>query len=787
VKGRDLAFRLALAALGSAAVALFAVVLHRHYPLGAWLFWRYAGYWLLTLGALASAGSLGHAALVGLLPRLPLQERLVLSLAIGLLGFGLGWTALGFLRLFNGLTFVVWPLACLGCGALSIWRRRVPYGNALRRISRLRRPLSLFGFGVLAFGVVGLLLAYVPIMTPQNVAFDSRWYHLAMSEHYALEHGIVRFNEGWMLGGYPQLGAYLYAWAFCLPGAGTFDKIELATHFEFGVFLCTLACVPALVRRVLPAGARGTGLSWTVVFLFPELFIYDSNINGGADHIAAFWAVPLFLAFLRARPEFELRRMLLLGALVASIILTKYTACGLLVLPGLAMAARLGRLGVRSFRSKARDFGFLSSALALTGVVLVLTTPLWLKNALWYRDPLFPLLYQSIRPEPWTDESVARLSSLWQASIWRAPRSLEGVGRTLRQLYQFSFVPSDWATFHRDWPMFGSLFTLTVPLALLFRPRRLLALYAAGHLGVLYWFWTFHQDRYLQVYVPWMAAATAATLLLVWRSGWLARVPLVCLVALQAVWGGDAPFFATHAMGNPLRASIDLLGAGFAGKRDERFVAYGDWEQVDKLLPAGSKVLRHENQVHLGIGSPSITDWFQTAISYGRAPEPERVYQVLKARGVTHLLWSTERSLGFDSLAADIAFFNFATRYTRDAHRAGGYTVSRMPETAPAPLGRPLRALYLACSDHSFATGLHDVAALNVMPLPFEPPRPKSDFPAPQVALRPGDDLRPHFAVADAIIHNGACFRGAPHFERFGFSRVARRGDDLVYVRSARP
>ena len=40
-------------------------------------------------------------------------------------------------------------------------------------------------------------------------------------------------------------------------------------------------------------------LTWIAMFLFPGIFLYDSNLHAGADHIAALFCIPLVLALLR--------------------------------------------------------------------------------------------------------------------------------------------------------------------------------------------------------------------------------------------------------------------------------------------------------------------------------------------------------------------------------------------------------------------------------------------------------------------------------------------------------
>src|SRR5213076_905024 len=107
----------------------------------------------------------------------------------------------------------------------------------------------------------------------------------------------------------------------------------------------------------------------------------------------------------------------------------------------------------------------------------------------------------------------------------------------------FSFIPNDWWELHRDIPLFGSLFTLTTPCLLLLRgARRVIWLNAMAMASVFMWYLLSHYDRYLQDTLPWMVAATASALLLIWRQGGWARYAIAPLLVLQGVWGSDVPF-----------------------------------------------------------------------------------------------------------------------------------------------------------------------------------------------------------------------------------------------------
>ena len=135
-------------------------------------------------------------------------------------------------------------------------------------------------------------------------------------------------------------------------------------------------------------------------------------------------------------------------------------------------------------------------------------------------------------------------------------------------LFTYAFVPHDFLGFHGMRPVFGALFTLLLP-ALLFVPasRRLWLLVLWTHLGIATWFLTSHADRFLQALVPWMAAATAAIVVLAWRHLKVGRVAVAGLVLFQVVDGADVYFLRTHGMigDSPLRSVVEHLSAGTAG------------------------------------------------------------------------------------------------------------------------------------------------------------------------------------------------------------------------------
>ncbi len=98
-------------------------------------------------------------------------------------------------------------------------------------------------------------------------------------------------------------------------------------------------------------------------------------------------------------------------------------------------------------------------------------------------------------------------------------------------------------------------------------------------------------------------------------------------------------------------------------------------------------MLLHDNHNHLGIGAETLSDWngWQYGISYGRQRAPREVWDLLKGMGVTHVAWDTQVSMGWDTVAGDLMFFDFALKRTVKHAKYGGMTLAEMgPLPGPA-------------------------------------------------------------------------------------------------------
>ena len=749
------------------ALGLFAWVANTHYPLRKWLVFMIAQYWLFATFFAAACLSTGLRIVKALLPEPPrLGEQLTLAFTLGVLVFVLGIFLGGLAGLFGTIFFFAWPGLMLAFGARPAWRDLRRTHHHLRRFGwRLLLPRGFIEILAALLLVLSLVAIYLQVMTPLNVGGDSYWYHLPIAEHYAASGKIRPFVEGWYLGAYPHLASLLYTWAFLSPGE-LFDHIALSSHLEWTLFLATLPGVSALARRLL----RGVRIPYAAatVFLFPGLFLYDSSLVTGADHVLAFWGPALGLALIRLGRRFDAREALLAGALTAAAILTKYQSSYFFVPTALLVLV----LAIRAKR--------LWPAIVWGLACLAVSSPHWLKNWIAYGDPFYPLLYRYLPVHPFHEGAGDRM--YWDAQFLLTGTFWEKVGKTLFALVSFSFVPHDWSGFHGDRPVFGSLFTLLIPVLLFLRSGRRVWLMILGiHIGIVLWFVTSHQDRYLQALLPWMAACTSVALVLAWQCGLLVRAAVVALVAFQVLWGADVYFIRSHSMigDSPLKATIDFVGAGHQGRFDERRRLQGGILQaVGERLPPHAKVLDHDRHDRLGLQAASISDslCWQGAVDYMVHETPDYTAWLWRKLGATHVMWWHDFGDPWpEEMAREAAFYRALDLWCDAGETIGDKRLCKLQRKArdPSKSAMPTKIAWLGCGN--------DPALALFTPRGLVQRTPESDLDIEAVRSAPLDAL----AKANAIILRSSCdYLGNAVAEiPREFRQMRRAGPVTIWVR----
>jgi len=756
-------------ALAVAATVFYAVWVNQTFPVRHWLFFLYLKYWLfIALFAAASTAS-GWRLSRKLVDVAPLGERWLLAFGLGVLLFVLGIFVGGLLALLGPVFFFAWPAALLAYGGPSLWHDA---RRARRHLARFGARLFLPGTALqtlAALLLLGSVLAiYLQVITPANLGADTYWYHLPVAEHYAAAGKIRAFADGWYLGTYPQLASILYTWAFIAPGT-LFDHVALSSHLEFALFVATLPGIAVFTRRLL-VDTRAP-FAGAALFLFPAIYLYDSSLNTGADHVLAFWVPLLGVAMARMLRRFDAKEAILAACFMAGALLTKHQ--GIYFVPPVGLL-----LVVLAVRRRA-----LRPLLIFCGACLLLTAPHWLKNWVFYGDPEYPLLHAFFRSHPFHARASAQTFFADQFMVHGTP--LDKLGQTLTALVNFGLIPHDWA-FHRDRPVVGALFTLLLPMLLVVRPRRPLVLTViAVHLGLATWFMIMHQDRYLQALMPWIAAVTAALLILGWRQGWLARLTLAGLVGLQIVWGADVYFIRSHGMigDSVLKATVDYLASGHQGRYKERFRIPGSLEQVAARLPRGAKVMQHEVQGKLGLGAQAICDMpeWQGALEYLLQDVPADVERLWRDLGATHVMWTRGKGPGWagDKLAREVVFHRSIEPFVDSATDVDDFRLLTLPPrgSVPVPTDRTIIAWLSCASDPPSA--LYTAAGLEVG-TPMSPLAPAAVRDATQATL----------ASANAIVLRASCpYWGGNDaaLGAIGFRHRYQAGEYQIWIRGAQP
>jgi hypothetical protein len=490
-------------------------------------------------------------------------------------------------------------------------------------------------------------------LTTASIGYDSAWYHLPIAEGYAATGAIGRFGEGWFLGSYPHMASIFYAWGM-LAAKGAAMGLVTCGFIEYSFVLAALLGVVPLARALLRRRPR-LAWAWAVAAAFPALVLYAPHLE--ADYLAASFGPPLLLLTLKVWRDFEPRSLALWAALLAATINTKYSAVTVCLFPCCAVALRASTLLLRA--GPARRCALLALAIAVS-VALLGTATFWLKNWVFYGNPVYPMLVRWFGGKPWTGVAPDYYAA-FLLQHWRPASGWDGLLETVGAMFTFSFKPHEWPQYNPGQPIFGSLFTLTLPVLLVLRAaRRVLTVHLAVLAGIALWFNLHHQDRYLLALLPWMIAVTAATLALLWRAGMVSKVVVVVVAILQLGWG-----MALAVQFFPYAGLRDALVAKTGRDWSKTQLArWQGWVEVGRRLPLDAKVLVHDQQVKFGIRRATVSDLhpYQGGISYVEMATDARVFDVLTELGVTHL-HSGSSSAGVDALGGDLVFHGFFARY----------------------------------------------------------------------------------------------------------------------------
>lgn len=703
-------FFIALVCLAGAGI--FLVHVDTIYPIKDWLFIKLAMVWGACLYLHAGAVAVGHALLSRVIKvgGLPFYERLLTDMAVGLVSFVLLMYAAGACGLLRSEVAVVLPGALMLVSLptliheLKQHRARPSTPGARARY----HPLVVAG-AVLALLAVGVL--YLQCMTPDALNYDSKWYHLTVGEDYAREGRLVPFPADYNKAAFPQLTGFLYAWSSLLPGFDTPLRAMFILHNEFCLMLWQMLAVRACVDWFLGKSSPG---AWAAMFLFPGFYIYDSNLGGSADHVLGFFAVPLFLAAVRASESFALRRCALVGILAGGAVLTKYQAVYLIVGVTPIIAGRW--LWLVLHRSSRERLGrwLWQGPLSIIVCCLLVASPHFLKSLVFYGNPIYPYFATSIKSShPLQPDAGPGIANLWMDNTL-VPKGSVGSRalRAIELIFTFSFdthcsIPR---------PVYGSLFSLLLPTLPFVRNRSRIVAGAVALCGALFfWGYTYLVDRYLQALLALVSAVTAALIVRAYQAGWFSRIAVIALVLVQVVWSGDNFFLNSY---NRIADSIELIRSGHEGKAATRFDKYMRATRlIDERLPPNAVLLFHNTRLALGVNRRVYQDLagFQSLISYTNARNARDIVAMYRSFGITHIVHE-RGSWKALTRQEEVLFAMFLQHYVKDGFRAHEFEVLALPAELP-PVEPTYRTLSLGLD--GYADGIYPVDAMHVLePLP---------------------------------------------------------------------
>jgi hypothetical protein len=639
-------------AIGTAVVCLlgigaFANATSEVYAIREWLAWPVLMLWAYTLLFSLACVSTGHTLLLRVFRvRVPVVETWAFAFPLGLAAFGIAMYLLGAVGGFRPLPMLLLPIVLVAAGARDLpwlWLRTA---RAARRGAPITLRSRLWALGLLAFGGVGCLLLYLISFSPLAIGFDASWYHFPVAHDYVRHGGFVAF-PGDYVRTLPHLDSLAYTWAFAVPGTTMPFDWMLALHLEYAVVMWSAVGVSAATRwMVRDDRLRG---SWVAMFLFPQIFAFGFSVQGGADHFVGLWAVPVFLATMRALPRLELRWCALVGVTAGGAVLSKYQAVYVITACSLMLVVRWCVLAIRLRKQRTEGVSIVTLGRApfvVLGTALLVAGPHFLKNAIFYRNPLYPFAQSLFRGSSPTHDRAAELFENMLGETGNHPRGdgLERVWNTLELLWDFSFHPHYTVGYVADWPVFGSLFTLLLPCVLLLRrPGRIAAGALVCIVTLVIWSNTYLTDRYLVAVVPMFIATTAALIVSVHRLGTIARIGLVPLVAFQIVWGSDHWVWSGK---KAIDGTMTLARSGWEEKLDEesRFPYWRTFRKVTRETPTDAKILIRGSRPTLGIDRDVVEDlqWNQALLWYETIHDPHELWQLYRDVGITHLLWLPE-------------------------------------------------------------------------------------------------------------------------------------------------
>lgn len=466
----------------------------------------------------------------------------------------------------------------------------------------------------------GLLLALTPA-----IGNDALIYHLTVPKLYLEHHGFY-FIPGNIFCNYPLNNEMLYLIGLTLRG----DIVAKGIHFVMALLI--LVSMYQFSRHLVPS-ARFITLPLLIFYTIPSVFVNSHMAYN--DLTVTFYTLLTVYAFLNWVSTKQTQWLAISGVFTGLSVATKYSA---LLLPV------IGCLGIlcisRSQQISNRETLRLLGLYILS--TLVVGSPFYIKNWILTGNPLYPFLYEIFGGIGW-DTDQARQYDLFLRNL--------GMGRGL---VDYLLLPWN-LSFHAKMnsPVFdgilGPIFILTLPFAIGIRniPNTLKMTVVYCGLTFLFWAANVHQIRYLMPIFPFLAIMTGY-ILGYYRHHRAIFCMLLVFIVASLGFNGYHIIKDFQAI-NPIPV---LTGRENRDAFLHRTIpAYGMFKYINTHLPENSRIffIYMKGQGYLcdrSYYTDSMIESHTMDKILSGATTPGQVYQELKNRGFTHILYDILYVLG---------------------------------------------------------------------------------------------------------------------------------------------
>ena len=150
---------------------------------------------------------------------------------------------------------------------------------------------------------------------------------------------------------------------------------------------------------------------------------------------------------------------------------------------------------------------------------------------------------------------------------------------------------------------------------------------------------------------------------------------------------------------------------------------------------------------------------------------------MLRAHGVSHLVWANHLDHGTDTVAGAFVFFDFATHHAVHIGTYGGFALAALSDTPPLEVSAGNVAYYPCDTDPLFLPGLYPLDAMARGPGDRRP----------IAAPIPSESRDEAIERARYLLYDARCHGPLPHETRAQFELLAARGHSMMLMRRTAP